>query len=91
VFFVGFAAVVAALGTGAVSLLEPTLDLDSSFSATLATLFNIGPGIGAVGPTENFAHLSAPTLVALTMFMLLGRLEFFAVLVLFMPSLWRRY
>lgn len=91
VFFVGFAAVVAALGTGAVSLLEPTLDLDSSFSATLATLFNIGPGIGAVGPTENFAHLSPPTLVALTMFMLLGRLEFFAVLVLFMPSLWRRY
>ncbi len=91
VFFVGFAAVVAALGTGAVSLLEPTLDLDSSFSATLATLFNIGPGIGAVGPTENFAHLSSPTLALLTLFMLLGRLEFFAVLVLFMPSLWKRY
>jgi trk system potassium uptake protein TrkH len=91
VFFVGFAAVMAALGTGMVSLLEPTLDLDSSFSATLATLFNIGPGIGAVGPTQNFAHLSAPTLALLTLFMLLGRLEFFAVLVLFAPSLWRKY
>ena len=91
VFFVGFAAVIAGLGTGLVSLLEPSLDLDSSFSATLATLFNIGPGIGAVGPTQNFAHLSDPTLALLTLFMLLGRLEFFAVLVLFMPSLWKKY
>lgn len=91
VFFVALAAVVAALGTGLVSLLEPMMDLDSSFSATLATLFNIGPGIGMVGPTENFAHLSSPTLALLSLFMLLGRLEFFAVLVLFMPSLWRKY
>lgn len=90
-FFIALAAVIAGLGTGVVSLLEPSLDLDSGFTATLATLFNIGPGIGAVGPTQNFAHFSAPTLFLLTLFMLLGRLEFFAVLVLFMPSLWRKY
>ncbi|RME96441.1 MAG: TrkH family potassium uptake protein, partial [Verrucomicrobia bacterium] len=60
-------------------------------SAVMATLFNIGPGLGAVGPTQNFAHLHQPTQALLSLLMVLGRLEFFAVLALFVPSLWRRY
>jgi len=79
------------IGTAMVSILEPHLDMDSSLSATLACLFNIGPGISQVGPTENFAFLGAPTKILLTLLMLLGRLEFFAVLVLFSPTLWKTY
>ncbi len=57
----------------------------------MACIFNIGPGLGAVGPTQNFAFLDGSSLIILSMLMLLGRLEFFAVLVLFAPSLWRKY
>ncbi len=91
VFLIALGAVAVFAGTGVVSLLEPTLDMDSSLSAVMACLFNIGPGIGMVGPTENFAFLGGVTKIWLSILMLVGRLEFFAVLVLFSPSLWRRY
>ncbi len=91
VFFIALAGVTVAVGTLVVSTLEPALGLVDCLSAVMATLFNIGPGLASVGPTENYAHLNPATLGFLTLLMLLGRLEFFAVLVLFMPSLWRRY
>lgn len=91
VFFVALAFVITGAGTAVVSLLEPGLDLQSSFSAVLTSVANVGPGLGAVGPTENFAFLSPLTKLFLSLLMILGRLEFFAVLVLFAPSLWRRY
>lgn len=91
VFLVALAGLAVAFGTLAVALLEPGMDMDSCLSATIASVFNVGPGLGAVGPTQNFAHLQAGTLGVLSMLMLLGRLEFFAVLVLVVPSLWRRY
>lgn len=74
-----------------VALMEPHLDLTSAFGAVLATLFNIGPGMGMVGPTDNFSSLHPTSLILLSLVMALGRLEFFAVLVLFLPSLWKRY
>ena len=91
VFFIALASVTIAVGTGLVSLLEPNLDIESCLSSVLASLFNIGPGLGAVGPTNNFSHFNSGSLLFLSWLMLLGRLEFFAVLVLFVPSLWRRY
>jgi trk system potassium uptake protein len=91
VFFLALAGVTVGLATLVVSLFEPALDMVSSFSAVVACLFNIGPGLGAVGPTQNFAHLSAPMHLFLSFLMVLGRLEFFAILVLFVPSLWRKY
>ncbi|MBN2508154.1 MAG: TrkH family potassium uptake protein [Verrucomicrobia bacterium] len=91
VFFVALAGVTVCAGTVLVSLMEPALGMDSGLSAVMATLFNVGPGLGAVGPASNFAGLHPGTLLLLSLFMLLGRLEFFAVLVLFMPSLWRKY
>lgn len=91
VFFIALAGVTIALGTTIVSLLEPTMDIDSCVSAVAATLFNIGPGLGTVGPTQNFAHLGQGTMAFLSWLMLVGRLEFFAVLVLFVPALWRKY
>ncbi|MEM7698096.1 MAG: potassium transporter TrkG [Verrucomicrobiota bacterium] len=74
-----------------VSLLEPKLDLISAVSVVGATLFNIGPGFQAVGPTQNFAFLGSDTKVLCCFLMILGRLEFFALLVLVLPTLWRRY
>jgi trk system potassium uptake protein TrkH len=91
VFFIALAGVTVAAGTALVSLLQPELGIESCLSSVLASLFNIGPGLGAVGPTQNFSHFSQPAMVFLSWLMLLGRLEFFAVLVLFVPALWRRY
>jgi len=67
------------------------VSLETSLGSVMATLSNIGPGFGSVGPTENFAHLRPVTQVFLGMLMVLGRLELFAILVLFVPSAWRRY
>ncbi|MCA9072008.1 MAG: TrkH family potassium uptake protein, partial [Planctomycetaceae bacterium] len=60
-------------------------------SAVAATLNNIGPGVGVLGPHSNYAGFSSQGKMLLTLLMLLGRLELFAVLVLFMPSFWKTY
>lgn len=73
------------------SLLEPDLDIETGLSAVFACQFNIGPGLGAVGPMETFAFLHAPTKLGLCLLMLLGRLEIYALLVLFSPSIWRKF
>ena len=57
--------------------------------AVAATLGNIGPGIGSVGPVDNFAHIPNEGKWFLSFLMLLGRLELFTVLMLFMPHFWR--
>ena len=58
-------------------------------SAIAATLNNIGPGIGLVGPAANYSDFSPQGKLLLTTLMLLGRLELFAILVLFSPRFWR--
>ena len=70
---------------------EPELTFVASFSAVQATLFNIGPGFDAFGPTQNFHFLRDSTKVFLSLLMILGRLELYAVLVLFSPSVWKRF
>ncbi len=74
-----------------ISALEPDLSFLGVFSSIQATLFNIGPGFEAVGPTENFHFLRATTKIFLSLLMILGRLELYAVMVLFVPSVWRRF
>jgi trk system potassium uptake protein TrkH len=66
------------------------LDLNSAFLAVVATLNNIGPGLGQVGPTENYAFFSAPAKLFLCLLMILGRLEVMVLLSLFLPGFWRR-
>ena len=67
------------------------LDLVTTLSAAATALANVGPGLGTiVGPAGNFQPLSGPVKWVLTLAMLLGRLEFFTVLVLFHPAFWRR-
>jgi trk system potassium uptake protein TrkH len=55
-----------------------------------ATLGNIGPGLGSVGPSDNYAHIPTIGKWILTFFMLAGRLEIYTVLILFAPSYWRK-
>ena len=64
-------------------------DLVTNFSAVAATVNNIGPGLSAVGPTQNFALFSPLSKLTLIFDMLAGRLELFPMLLLFTPSTWR--
>jgi trk system potassium uptake protein TrkH len=66
------------------------LDLSSAVGATISSLGNIGPGIGSVGPVENFSSIPSVGKWFLSFLMLLGRLELFTVLVIFSPSFWRK-
>lgn len=75
------------LGTLVLSLLG--LDFETSLGAMATSIGNVGPGIGDVGPVDNFAWLSSPVKLFLSFVMLLGRLELFTILVLFMPYFWR--
>ena len=64
------------------------MDFDSTFSAVMACINNIGPGLGVVGPMGSYATLSWLSKVVLILDMLLGRLEIFPMLMLFAPSVW---
>lgn len=66
------------------------IDLESAGTAVLATLNNIGPGLNVVGPSMNFAEFNPLVKLVLSGCMILGRLEFYALVVLFLPSFWRR-
>ena len=65
------------------------LDIITAFSSVAATLGNVGPGLGAVGPTANYFFLPPAGKIILIICMLVGRLEFFAVAVLIVPAFWR--
>lgn len=65
-------------------------DLDTSLGAVATCIGNIGPGIGEVGPVENFNHIPDFGKWFLSFLMLVGRLELFTVLVIFSPAFWKR-
>ena len=71
-------------------LLFSGLDIVTAFTAVVATVNNIGPGLGEVGPSGNFGSLSAFQTWVLSFAMLLGRLELLSVLVLFTGHFWRK-
>jgi trk system potassium uptake protein TrkH len=75
------------LGTIILSLLG--IDFETSIGATIATLGNIGPGIGGVGPVENYAFFSPFAKWFMSLLMLLGRLELFTVLIILSPAFWK--
>ena len=66
------------------------VDLTTAFTAALTAISNVGPGFSRVGPTCNFAFLSTASKGALTVTMLLGRLEIMPLLVLLFPNVWRK-
>ncbi len=69
---------------------ETTHGFLSNFSATLACLSNIGPGLEAVGPYSSFAAFSDPSKIILIFVMLIGRLEIFPVIILFSRKTWKK-
>jgi trk system potassium uptake protein TrkH len=74
---------------GAVGIAAGGYDLLTAAGASIACLGNIGPGIGGVDPSHNFAFFSEASKMFLAFLMLLGRLELFTILFLFSPSFWK--
>ena len=72
------------------SLLVSGLDFVSAFSAIIACINNAGPGLGIVGPADNYQVLTDVQTWVCSLAMLLGRLEIFSLVVLFTPSFWRK-
>ncbi|MDH5560436.1 MAG: TrkH family potassium uptake protein, partial [Deltaproteobacteria bacterium] len=67
-----------------------TEDMVTAIGSVIASLGNIGPGFGSVGPTENYAHLGDFTKWILSLDMVMGRLEIFTILILFLPQTWKK-
>jgi trk system potassium uptake protein TrkH len=66
------------------------LDFTTALTGALTAISNVGPGLGTtIGPAGNFSTLNTESLWALSLAMLVGRLEFMAVLVILMPRFWR--
>lgn len=79
-FFLSVALIVSAMG----------VDIDTALGASIATLSNIGPGIGEVGPASTYAAIPSAAKILLAFNMLLGRLELYTVLIILTPIFWRR-
>ena len=69
---------------------SPKLDFVASLSGVVACLSNVGPGLASLGPAENFSWLPEGVKWILSFCMLVGRLELFAVILLFVPGTWTR-
>ncbi len=69
---------------------QQDLDPITALTASIATLSNVGPGLGLVGPTGNYGGFTSPSLLLMSLLMALGRLEVYAIIVLFSPTFWRR-
>jgi len=85
-FFIFYIFIFAA-GAAIFTLFVP--NLETSMGAVASALGNIGPGLGAVGPAGNYAHIAPAGLWFLSLLMLLGRLELFTVIVLISPTFWK--
>lgn len=66
------------------------LDFTTSLSSVAASLGNIGPGLAGVGPYENFLNIPLTGKWILVLMMLLGRLEIFTLIILFIPEFWKK-
>ncbi len=77
------------VGAAALSL-EGLYDMETSFTAALTCVSNVGPGFGAVGPAGSFAGYGPFSKLLLSFLMLAGRLEIFPMLALFHPAMWRK-
>jgi trk system potassium uptake protein TrkH len=78
------------LAVGSLLLAALGVDLLTSLAAVVACMFNIGPGLGGVGPTETYAHLPDLAKWVLCVCMIAGRLEFYTLLVILTPGFWKK-
>ena len=75
---------------GVTLLSSMNVDFDTAFGAVATSLGNVGPGIGEVGPVDNFSNMPTSGKWLLSILMLLGRLELFTVLMLLSPHFWKK-
>ena len=66
------------------------VDVLTAFASVAACIGNIGPGLGTVGPAENYAHIPVLGKWVLLFCMILGRLEIYTVIILLVPEFWRK-
>lgn len=84
-------ALVIVFGMAALALLEPKMSITGAITASIAAVGNVGPAFGEVGCASNYGGLGDVSLFTLSILMIMGRLEIYAILVLFMPSLWKKF
>lgn len=89
--FVMMNAVLILVATLLLALFEHQMSFPGVVSAIFASIFNIGPGLAEVGPAQVYSFLTPQSKLLLSLLMIMGRLELYAVLALFAPSLWRRF
>ncbi|MBR2583100.1 MAG: TrkH family potassium uptake protein [Oscillospiraceae bacterium] len=65
-------------------------DFSTNFTAALSCISNVGPGLGKIGPSGNFSIFSSFSKIVMAITMLFGRLEIYAMLILFIPSTWKK-
>jgi trk system potassium uptake protein TrkH len=87
IFFLAYFAIA---GVAATVVAASGYDVVTAVTAALTAIGNVGPGLGAIGPTETFAHFPTAAKLTLAFCMIAGRLEVFTVLVLLEPHFWRR-
>jgi trk system potassium uptake protein TrkH len=66
------------------------MDMESAISGVAATLGNVGPGLGSLGPTDNYGSVPEAGKWAFSFLMLTGRLELYTMILLFLPETWRK-
>ncbi|MCC6861412.1 MAG: potassium transporter [Bryobacterales bacterium] len=76
--------------TASLVLAASGVDILTSISAVAACMFNVGPGLGTVGPAEHYGHLPAVAKWTLSACMLAGRMEFYSVMVIWTAAFWRK-
>ena len=74
---------------GAIIFSSFNIDIVTSLSASASSIGNIGPGLGLIGPTDNWGHLPSQLKILSALLMLLGRLEIFTIMVLFTRIFWK--
>lgn len=84
-----FSLYILSIALGTLFLSTQDLNLESTFSATISCISNVGPAFGKLGPTSNFSIFNDLDLTILSFLMIYGRLELFTILLLFMPKFWR--
>ncbi len=87
VFFLAYLAIAVIAGTVVAAF---DYDMLTSMSAAFTAIGNVGPGLGQIGPTDNFAHFPTTVKLTLGLCMIAGRLEIFTLLVILEPHFWRR-
>ena len=85
-----FAIYIAIILFGIVVLSVSGCDVETALSGSVSSVSNIGPAFGKLGPMDNYAWLPSPTKIILALMMIAGRLEVYPLLMLFVPSAWRK-